>query len=108
MFVRSWFGGERIAEGEEGGFGVELGVEGERALGQAVFAWAEALQPGIAVGEAPGQDGFYRIVAEDAFEEAAVDVGDLAVAFGDVARHERIVYVEFGDEDLQVEFFNFQ
>ena len=48
------FGGEGIAYGEEGCFGVELGVEGERTLGETVLAGAEVLQPGVAVGEAPG------------------------------------------------------
>ena len=51
---QSGFGGEGVAEGEEGGFGVELGVEGERTLGEAVFSRAEGLEPGVAVGEAPG------------------------------------------------------
>ena len=94
------FGGERVAEGEKGGFGIELGVEGKRALGELIIAGTEILEPGVAVGEAPGKDSFGGIVAEDGFEEAAVEFGDLAVAFGDVGRHEGIIDVEFGDVHL--------
>ena len=52
------FRGERVADGEKGGLGVEIGVEGERTLRKAVLARTEVLEPGIAVGEAPGQNGF--------------------------------------------------
>ena len=44
------FGDDAVSEGEEGGFGIELGVEGKRALRKAVFARAEVLEPGVAVG----------------------------------------------------------
>jgi len=50
----SGFGAERVTEGEERGFGGELGIERQRSLGKAVFARAEGLEPGVAVGEAPG------------------------------------------------------
>lgn len=49
----SGLGSESIAESEEGGLGTKLGVEGERALGEAVIARAKVLEPGVAVGETP-------------------------------------------------------
>jgi hypothetical protein len=39
----SIFGGESVAEGEESGFRIEVGVERERALGQTIFAGTKAL-----------------------------------------------------------------
>lgn len=65
------------------------------------------LEPGVAVREAPGQDGFDGFVWKDGGEERAIEVGDLTVAFGDVGGHELVVGVEFGDEDLQIELFDF-
>jgi len=45
--------GDGVAEGGEGRLGVEVGVEGQGALGEAVFAGTESLEPGVAVGQAP-------------------------------------------------------
>lgn len=46
-------GGESVAEGDEGRLGLKVGVKGQGALGEAVFARTETLEPGIAVGQAP-------------------------------------------------------
>ena len=46
-------------------------------------------------------------MGQDVFDVEALKFSDLAISFGDVGGHERIVDVEFGDEDSHVELFNF-
>ncbi len=57
----------------------------------------------MAVGEAPGEDGAHRRLVEHDLEEAAILVGDHAVAAGDVAGRRGIDDVEFGDRHLDAE-----
>lgn len=78
--------GKGVAEGEEGRLGMEIGVEGQRALGEAILARAEAVEPGIAVGQTPGENRFHAVLAKDVFEVAAVEFGDETIALGDIGR----------------------
>ena len=39
-------------------------------------------------------------MAQDVGEKAAVELGDEAVAFGDIAGQTRVIDVQFGDVDL--------
>src|SRR6266849_626224 len=94
--------GNGVAEGEEGWFGMEIGVEGQRALGEAIFARAEAVEPSIAVGQTPGENGFHRVLAKNVFEIAAVEFGDETIALGDIGRQSRIVHIQFRYKYLQL------
>src|SRR6266700_4555645 len=99
--------GEGVAEGGEGRLGMEVGVEGQGALGEAVFAGTEALEPGVAVGQTPGENGFHGFLAKNVFKIAAVDFSDEAIAFGNVRGESLVVDVQFRYVYFQLSFFDF-
>ena len=58
----------------------------------------------MAVGQAPGEDGFDGLALKGDGEVVAVDIGDDAVAHGDVSfLHGVVVHVEFGEVDLEAQ-----
>ena len=67
----------------------------------AVLARVVLLQPGVAVGEAEGDDRLDRRLLQGHVEVAAVDVGDLLVALARVLRQAVVEDVHLGDQDLQ-------
>ena len=75
---------ECFEDGVERWLRQEIGVEEQRTLGQVVGA-AElgevlAVVPAVGIGEAPGDQGYDRLLVEGDGKEALVDVSDLSVA----------------------------
>ena len=83
------------------------GVWGPWTLREGVFAGTKALQPGVAVREAPGEHGFEIGLAKNVVEKRLIVFRDQSIAFGDVGGEGRVVDVEFSYVNLQIEFLDF-
>ena len=99
--------GDGVAEREERWLRIKIGVERQRALGETVFAGTESSEPGIAVGQTPGENGFQGVLAKNVFEKAAVDFADETIALWNVGGEFLIVHIQFRYIYLQLEFFHF-
>ena len=104
--------GEGVAHGEEGGRRFVVGIEGERALravGPFLAVGLAAVEPGVLVGESPGEDGFDGLVFEGYGEVVAINVGNGLIAGGGVgggvccAGDGVVVDVEFGQVDIEAQ-----
>jgi hypothetical protein len=69
------------------------GIEGQRALGELVGAGVLAVEPGVAISDAPGEDGLDGGIGEDGGEIALVGLGDGTIAAREVGREGSIVDV---------------
>src|SRR5271166_298400 len=84
-----------VAKRIESGLRSQISIERQWPLRKTVFTRAIALQPRVAVRQAPGQHSLHGPVPQHIFQVNAVEIADDPIAFLDIRGQSGVVHIQF-------------